>query len=209
MRNKPWFVVNGGQDRLYSTSIVEPFVRHMMSNRVRTAYHPQPEAGHNTSWWPDLRETFEEFVRDNPRDPHPDTLEWETSDLIHNRAHWLVIDALANPTLMNVVSADSDPITRYPGTGDALFPRSRPFSKVRLNKVGNTVEATTIGVAAFTLLLSPDEFEFGAPIRVVANGRAVFDSRIETSLETLLNWSAQDNDRTMLYGAELRIDLDR
>ena len=32
---------------------------------------------------------------------------------------------------------------------------------------------------AFTLLLSPDQFDFGKPVKVVANGRTVFDGKVE------------------------------
>ena len=209
MRNKPWFVINGGQDRLYPTASVGPFVRHMTNNGVPTAYYPQPEAGHNTSWWPDMQDTFEAFVTDNPRDPHPDRLSWETADLTHNRAHWLVIDEFASRNSMQTVSPESDPIGRYPATDNPLFPRTMPSGRVEVVRSGNTIEATTTGVATFTLLLSPDEFDFSEPIRVVADGETVFDGALEPSVGTLMKWAAEDNDRTMLYGAELQIELDR
>ena len=69
------------------------------------------------------------------------------------------------------------------------------------------VEASTEGVRAFTVLLSPSVFDFRRPIRVVANGRPVFDGLVEPSVATMLKWAARDNDRTMLFGAELNIDL--
>ena len=209
MRNKPWFVINGGQDRLYPTASVGPFVRHMMNNGVQTDYHPQPEAGHNTSWWPEMQDTFEQFVTENPRDPHPDTLSWETADLSHNRAHWLVIDEFASRRRMQTVSMESDPIGRYPASDNPLFPRTMPSARIDIVRSGNTVQATTAGVDTFTLLLSPDRFDFDQTIRVVADGETVFDGRLEPDVETLLKWAAEDNDRTMLYGAELKIDLDR
>src|SRR5262249_45646210 len=93
LRNKPMFVVNGGRDPLYPISEVEPFVKHLMT-AVNIEYHPQPEAGHNTAWWPEVKDTFEKFVAAHPRDPYPDKLTWETTNLEHNRAHWLVIDQL-------------------------------------------------------------------------------------------------------------------
>ena len=52
-------------------------------------------------------------------------------------------------------------------------------------RTGNTVEATTDGVWEFTLLISPDAFDLSKPIKVVANGRVVFDGRVEPSLATL------------------------
>jgi hypothetical protein len=64
-------------------------------------------------------------------------------------------------------------------------------------------------VAGFTLLLSPDKFDFSQPVKVVANERTVFEGRVERNLKTLLKWASRDNDRTMLYGAEVKIKLAR
>ena len=92
-------------------------------------------------------------------------------------------------------------------TQGTLFNVPDTQGRVDLERTGNTVTATTKGVQAFTLLLSPDVFDFNQPVKVVANGKEVFNGRVERSLQTLLKWAAKDNDRTMLYGAELHIDL--
>jgi pimeloyl-ACP methyl ester carboxylesterase len=204
LRNKPMFVINGGKDPLYPTSEVEPFTRHLMKD-VKIEYHPQPDAGHNTAWWPEVKDTFEKFVAGHTRDPHPDTLTWETATLDHNRAHWLIIDELGTQTKesgsmtdLNLMP-DPEPV--------ALFTRPTRPGRVDLVRTGNTVQATTRGVSAFTLLLSPDTFNFNQPIKVMANGRTLFEGRVERDLKTLLKWAARDNDRTMLYAAELKIKL--
>jgi poly(3-hydroxybutyrate) depolymerase len=293
LRNKPIFAVNGGRDRLYPTSIVDPHIAHMKGGGVTLDYHPQPEAGHNTAWWPEVKDTFESFVREHPRQPLPDVLTWETGrTTTGNRAHWLIIDKLgvspadakAMPDLnelpmppaadfgvrsagmrINQVVAGSnaerigikagDAVVRLNGqtvsgamdVADALdaiapgspitllvarnnlpvelsgtyepqiapapprhlFSRAGPAGRVDLTRAGNTVTAMTRGVAAFTLLLSPDQFDFAKPVKVVANGRTVFDGKVEKQLRTLLKFAAIDNDRTMLFGAELHIDLAR
>jgi hypothetical protein len=292
LRNKPFFIVNGGRDRLYPTDVVDPHVEHFQKNGVSLVYKPQPEAGHNTQWWPAVKDDFEAFVHDHPRNPLPDTLTWETSDTAaHNRAHWLVIDRLGMTasdaktlTDLNEVtispraefgvqSAGGRVIRVIPGSnadrigfkaGDALvrlndrtvatsvdvsetlagvakgsrvqllvsrnnqpvelsgiydppivsypprklFDRPVPSGRVDLVRDGNTVRATTRGVSAFTLLLSPDRFDFTSPVTVVANGRTVFEGRVQKEVRTLLKWAAADNDRTMLFGAELRLKLD-
>jgi hypothetical protein len=64
-------------------------------------------------------------------------------------------------------------------------------------------------ITAFTLLLSPDAFDFAQPVTVIANGTQVFHARVEPSVQTLLKLAAADNDRTMLYGAEVQIKLTR
>ena len=292
LRNKPVFAVNGGRDRLYPTSVVDPHIAIMKRGGVTVDYHPQPEAGHNTAWWPDVKDAFETFVRDHPRQPLPDTLTWETSRTnTGNRAHWLIIDKLgvqpgdakmadlndiemppvadfgvrASGMRVNQVAAGSnaeqiglkagDAVVRVNGQSLAagmdvadmledvapgsrvtimvarnnlpvelsgtyapqiaagpprhLFARAAPTGRVDLTRSGNTVTATTRGVASFTLLLSPDQFDFASPVKVVANGRTVFDGKVEKQLRTLLKFAALDNDRTMLFGAELHIDLTR
>jgi hypothetical protein len=44
-------------------------------------------------------------------------------------------------------------------------------------------------------------------VRVLANGRVEFNGRVDPSVATLFKWAARDNDRTMLFGAELHIKL--
>jgi poly(3-hydroxybutyrate) depolymerase len=292
LRNKPIFAVNGGRDPLYPTRVVDPSIEHLKRGGVSVDYHPQPDAGHNTAWWPTVKDTYETFVREHPRQPLPDTLTWEVGNgAEHHRAHWLVIDRLgaqkddansladlndmpvapsadfgvrSNGTRINRVMAGSnadriglkagDVLVRLndetvPGPMDVadaledtppgstidlvvarnnlpvelsgvyqpqivqgpprhMFGRGGSTGRVDLVRAGNTVTAATRGVAAFTLLLSPDQFDFGKPVKVVANGRTVFNGKVEKSVGTLLKYAAADNDRTMLFGAEAHIRLD-
>jgi hypothetical protein len=208
--NKPLFVVNGGEDPLYPIRSVEPYVGHLRGSGATVEYHPRPEAGHNTAWWPEMKDTFETFVRDHPRDPYPDRLTWEATDRdLPGRAHWIVIDRVrpasaSEPRLepdLNVFSGAG------PNHGRDLFGRSRPSGRVDAVRRGNTVELTTRGVAELTLLLSPDVFDLSQPIRVTANGRVVADGVHQPSLATLMKWAARDNDRTMLFAAELHVTI--
>jgi len=292
LRNKPLFAVNGGRDPLYPTRVVEPYIEHLKHGGVSIDYHPQPNAAHNTAWWPEVKDTYEAFVREHPRKPLPDTLTWETGNgAAFNRAHWLIIDrlgaqksdarALADLNEMpmppsadfgarsiglrvNKVAEGSNAarvglkagdvllrvndrsVAAASGVGDALsdeppgskiallvardnqpvelegiyqpqivetppkplFARGGAPGRVDLTRTGNLVTAATRGVAAFTLLLSPDQFDFGKPVKVIANGRTVFDGKVEKNVRTLLKYAALDNDRTMLFGAELHIKLD-
>jgi hypothetical protein len=206
LRDKPMFVINGGKDPLYPEARIRPTIEHLKQNGVDIAYYPQPDAAHNTAWWPQMKDTYEKFVAEHPRDPHPDKLTWQAADLEHNRAHWLVInrfgaqkDDAADMTDMNVMNVMNNSYL--------MFSRRQTPGRVDAVRTGNKIEAKTRGVAAFTVLLSPDRFDFTRPIQVVANGRTVFDGRVEKSIKTLMKWAARDNDRTMLYGAELQITL--
>ena len=291
LANKPMFIVNGGKDPLYPTSVVDPYVAHLKDGGVDLVYQPQPNAGHDTSWWPEMKDTFEAFVAAHPRRPLPDTLTWESGPPhIPSRAHWLVIDRLApqgqndpKPADLNTMEMPSeaefgirssgarvnrvvkgssaeqfglrsgdlivrvnnqstaegadvaDMLREYPAgrpliltvargnesvrlTGryaptvvpdetHAMFPVQREFGRVDLKRTGNSVDASTSGVGMFTLLISPDQFDLNRPITVVVNGRPAFDGVVQRDLRTLLEWAAVDNDRTMLFAAELHVDV--
>jgi predicted esterase len=293
--NKPFFVVNGGLDRLYPAHIVQPYVEHLEKLGADVVFHVQPDADHNTDWWPEERAAYEAFVDGHPRDPLPDKLSWETERTDrYNRAHWLVIDRLgdvagqakladSNLLLGRVeydfglrISSNIDGGRRvldvapnsnayriglrpgdlildvegrtvqtardivepmqqwaigrtvrvtveragrsvslegpfqpdqFEAPGGPIFPRGKPSGRIDLARHANVVEASTRGVRAFTLLLSPSKFDLTKPVRVVANGRTVFEGPVAPSVATLLKWAARDNDRTMLFGAELTVDL--
>ena len=299
LRNKPLFVVNGGRDPLYPASGIEPYLDHLLHGGVSLTYKPQPQAGHDTSWWPSIEDQFESFVRDHPRQPFPNRLTWETSDTrVSGRAHWVVIDALDSrpgdardlpdlndyqppavielgfrlgqglrinriiggsmadrvglrtgdviqkvgdtvitstevlvgalqgykriaartdtPDTIRFTIERNDRVMELSGAFDPeeiRQPRTPVFKhhgrsgRIDLVRNGNTIEAVTRGVSEFTLLLSPDQVDFGQPLRVLVNGRVAFEGRVEPSLATLLAWAARDNDRTMLIGAELKIKL--
>ena len=88
------------------------------------------------------------------------------------------------------------------------FPQSGPSGRVELQQQRTQVTVSTRGVTRFTLLLSPDQFDFTQPVTVVTNGVTVFDDIVEPDVEALLRWAAIDRDRTAMYGAELSIDVE-
>ncbi len=85
------------------------------------------------------------------------------------------------------------------------FPHPLPGGRLELVREGNTVTVRTEHVRQFTLFLSPQQFDFHRPVRVVTNGRVAFDDLISPDLTTLLELAAADNDRSMLFGATLTI----
>jgi hypothetical protein len=88
-----------------------------------------------------------------------------------------------------------------------LFDRGKPSGRVDAIRRGNSFDVRTRGVQTFTLLISPDVVDFAKPVTVTVNGRPVHDAVLERDVATLAKWAARDHDRTMLYGAELRITV--
>ena len=88
-----------------------------------------------------------------------------------------------------------------------IFKHRARSGRIDLQRTGNVVEATTRGIAEFTLLLSPGQFDLSQPVKVITNGHAAFEGTVEKNLPTLMKWAARDNDRTMLFAAEVRIKV--
>ncbi|MGE3844519.1 MAG: hypothetical protein AB7I50_23385, partial [Vicinamibacterales bacterium] len=163
-----------------------------------------PEAGHNTEWWPEERGRYEQYVRDHPRVPHPPKISWSTERVDrYNRFRWLVIDQLG--TRPSDVVFDGPATLAAALAGGRPPATSRPFGRVDVVRSDQTFTARTRGVSEFTILLSRDVVDFSRPVKVNVNGRVVFEGRVAEHLETLLAWAARDNDRTMLYGAALKV----
>ena len=203
--NKPLFIVNGGRDPLYPLAAVAPHVEMIEAAGASVEFRPQPEAGHDTSWWPVERPRFQQFVAAHPRQPHPEAVSWESERTDrYNRAHWLVIDQLGRRP---GDATGLEDVNRFTGQGgeQRMYARTWPSGRVDARRSGNTYEVRTRGVAAFTLLLSPDAIDIARPVSVRVNGSVVFDGTVTESLRTLLEWHARDDDRTMLYTVALPV----
>lgn len=193
--NAPLYVVNGENDQLYPVAQVEPHMAWLTRMGVNLVFRPQAGAEHNTAWWPTERAPFEQFVREHARVAHPAALSWETERVDRfNRNRWLVI---------NELRADVSRKTELTDLG--FFGHTKRSGRVDIRRSGNTFDAVVRDVAAFTLLLSPDVVDFARPVVVTVNGKQAFSGLVQKSVDALTRWAARDNDRTVLYGAELTI----
>ena len=93
------------------------------------------------------------------------------------------------------------------GRSYLAFPRDDISGQIEVVRNGNEVDVSTWGVGRYTLLLAPAEFDFDRPVVVRTNGAESFRGLIEPSAEVLLRWNARDADRSMLFAAELSIEV--
>jgi hypothetical protein len=101
---------------------------------------------------------------------------------------------------------DFPPLPKPPRREEA-FEHRKLSGRVDLERSGNVVQVRTRGVGAFSLLLAPSEFRFDQPIQVIVNGQTVFDGIVRKDVAALLRWAARDLDRTMMFGAEMKVDV--
>lgn len=209
--NKPLFIVNGAKDNLYPAASVAPYVDLYRRAGCKVEFRPLPDFGHTLRWWRTERDNMERFKKENPRNPYPDRLLWETEDpKKYGRAHWLVITKLG--TAKNEAEMEDWNLLEFknnPQRRQVAFSREGSHGRVELERKGNVVYARTKGVLGFKLLISPEVFDFGKEISVIVNGKSVFSGMVEKDLGVLLGWAAKDNDRTMLFGCEVIVELER
>lgn len=204
LSNKPFYVVNGGRDRLYPSDAVEPYMTLFRDAGADLTFVSKPDSGHSTSWWPQEGEAIEAFVEAHPRDPLPDRLAWRTDSVErYNRAHWVVIDEIT-PDDGDLLEPNAVTID---GRSYLAFPRGGVSGQIEVQRTGNEIDVKTWGVLRYTLLLAPSEFDFDQPVVVRTNGVELFRGRVDRSAEVLLKWAARDADRTLLFGAELSIEV--
>jgi poly(3-hydroxybutyrate) depolymerase len=206
--NRPFFAVNGGRDPLYPAAGVRPYVEYLQGLGAEIVFHVQEQAEHNTQWWPEERAAFERFLDDHPRNPFRDRLSWETERTDrYNRVDWLVIDRIGASTGGTEFGENNALPGGMFGRRREIFPHSETSGRVDLVRRANVVTATTQGVRAFTLLLSPSQFDLRQPVTVIVNGDVAFRGPVTPSVRTLLVWAARDNDRAALYGVALPIEV--
>jgi len=200
--NRPLFVVNAKDDPLYPVDAVRPWITMFRTAGADLTFRPQTCCGHDVSWWKEVRPAYEAFVHAHPRTTYPDRLSWETDRTDrYNRLAWLVIDELGR-TRSDMALHDEDMAGE-----DEAYPRDVPSGRVDVERYGNTVKAFTRGVKRFTLLLSPDQFDFDRVVTVTVNGDTAFSGKVKKDPAVLLKWAARDNDRTMLFGVEIDVTV--
>ena len=181
LSGKPLYIVTGENDRLYPARAIKPHIDAMVEAGVEHTWVVIPGGGHNTEWLPDEAANIAAFKLNNVRDPLPEKLQWTANRTdVYNRNHWIRIDERAE-------------------RGEA--------GQLVVRREGNTIEVDARAVAAFTLLLNPDEIDFSQPVQVRVNGKLIHNEQVGQSSQTLLKWAALDLDRTMLFTAELNLQI--
>ena len=194
--NAPLYIVNGELDNLYPVEQVEPHIKWLQSMGVPFVFRPQPGAEHNTAWWPTERAPYE-TVR--PR-----------ASASRASGEAVVGDRARRQVQSQPLAGDQRAAPRCLARNGTERPRLLPAYQAVWpcgcdSQPGNTFDAKVRDVAAFTLLLSPDAIDFSKPVIVTVNGKPAFSGTVKKDPATLLRWAARDNDRTALYGAELKI----
>jgi poly(3-hydroxybutyrate) depolymerase len=195
--NKPFYIVNTENDRLYPYQTVAPYVEEWRAAGADITFRAIEGAGHDLSWMQEEAPRIDDFLAATIRDPLPDTVVWETETTDrYNRAHWVEIVELG------AVSGE----TQFPEIRG--LPHRSSSGRILVVRNGNSVVVQTQGIVRYRLLLATTEFDFTQPIEVVTNGSSSFRGIVAPDPAVLLRRNAADHDRTMLFANEITIDVE-
>jgi len=90
---------------------------------------------------------------------------------------------------------------------EPAFQRGAPWGAIEIVQKGNAFAVTTRNVSGFELWLGLGTLDFAAPVVVTVDGREAFRGIVAHDLAFLLERAVEDDDRTMLYGAGLSIEV--
>ena len=179
--NKPLFIVNGTHDHLYPSIKYSAFIDSLNKSGATVEYEIIENGKHNLSWLKNKEDNRQRFIRHNVRDPYPNRIYWEVDSVLSfPRYHWLVIQ--------KVEVTDKEKF-------------------VHINKVKNEIVANVKNVTQFTLLISPEDFNIKDPIKIIINGKTIFNKVVIMKTNVLKKWFEIDLDINQLYGSELSFSL--
>jgi hypothetical protein len=197
----------GELDRKVPLQHVTRYMELFQSHGAAIDWYVLAGQGHALTLPAEREDELAVFLWRNTRDPLPDRVSWATERVDrYARRSWLVIEEL---DVTDTRVDESNVLPRW-GTPIQLegptVPRV-PWGRVVVEREGNRFVATAERVTRFRLLLSPDEVDLSRNIVVEVNGQVLFDRRVDPSIETLLTWAVQDDDRTRLFAADVLVDV--
>ncbi|MGB3075132.1 MAG: hypothetical protein WBB36_07415 [Chitinophagales bacterium] len=204
-RNKPMFIVNGKLDQTFPPPIVVPYVEAIQRLNNVVSFFMIDTCDHTLRWLPQYKDTIDRFILEHTRNPNPSHLVWQTDNAnMFNRNHWALITGIGKSESNSVSLIDYNEIIAD-GKYLQAFRRDSLSGIIDVTASGNTINVLTKNITSYTLLLSPDQFDFSQPFKITTNNVISFEGMIEKDVATLLKWNSIDNDRTMLYAAEKEI----
>jgi hypothetical protein len=206
-RNRPFFIENGKLDETFPPSVIMPYVEQIMRLNNEVSFFMIDTSGHSLKWIPQLKDSIDHFVLSHPRNPHPDYIVWQTEHhTIFNRNHWVLITGIGKTGSNAPELIDYNEVV-INGQYRQAFRRDSLAGHMEAAVTGNTITVRTKNITSYKLLLSPEQFDFSKPCTIVTNGILSFEGLLDKEVSVLLKWNSLDNDRTMLYGAEMNIQV--
>jgi len=200
MRALKIIAFNTKSDPLYPASEMQGYVDGFKTIGVDIEFVVYPDGGHDMKAFVRSLPRMRDFIAANSRVSYPDQITWQYEDKSSlKRVNWLVV---------NELRPGSEQTQQERQIQDMLLGLKQTYKHsglIELVKIENTVRIQNYGVHTYTLLLSPNHFDFSEAITIIENDKIIHNARVEPSKKTLIDYAVKDFDANRLYAAEINI----
>ncbi len=193
MRALKILAFNTKNDYLYPLEQMRYFTSGFKDIGIDIELVAYPDGGHNMKALTRSLPQIREFISDTSRNSYPNKLTWQYEDesKLH-RVHWLTIQELLPKQDISLPAG--------------LNPTKKHSGMIELLKTGNSIVIQNHGVKSYSLLLSPDHFDFKQPITLIENNKVLHKALVKPNKKILLDYAVKDFDPARLYAVELFIE---
>ena len=201
--NTPFYLIHGSKDQVMPVQYSRDVAAYLRKRGSAVVYREHdrehPMAGGHFFPKDELPDLVA-WLGQQRRVPQPRAVVMVRDRYHAGRSYWVRIDAI-DPSVASFAASEFD-------SAESKKLQAGDYARLQARVEGNTITLTTERVRRFTLLLNRDVVDLERPIRVVGNGRVVFDGLVHPDARVLLTEVRRRPDPQQLVLAEIPINLD-
>lgn len=209
MSNRPSYSLSSVKDSVVEIDSIRSFFNFAKTVNADWIYREIPDQNHY--YLPFLDEYLPAIfnhLKSISRNPFRNRLNWETPWEPIGKIDWLEISQLD----LKRKRADWHKIYEYPyksSEGDETVKIGDESGAVEARYFNNTFEVKTSCVAKFTLNLHPTMIDFSQPVKVIINGKEVFNQKVSFDKEFIAKNFNENTDRALLWANKITIEVEK
>lgn len=184
LRNLPFALQMGGKDDAYNRNGVARLWEKELARLQKEDPKGYPhfvKIYENKGHWMDREDRVAlPWMAGHRRNPVPDRIVWRQAPVTHDRFYWLAVP---------------------PG-------QAKPGALVIVERKGNTIEILKAEHVPQLLIRLDDRLmDLSQPVRVVLQGKTLFEGKVDRTIGTLVQTLAGRGDPKLVFEAEVRVEM--
>ncbi|MBX7173617.1 MAG: hypothetical protein K1X72_21795 [Pyrinomonadaceae bacterium] len=208
MSNRPFYSLSSVKDSVVEIDSMRSFFNFAKTVNADWIYREIPDQNHY--YLPFLDEYLPAIfshLKATARNPFRAKLNWETSWEPIGQIDWLEISQID----LKRKRADWHKVYEYPyksSEGNETVKIGDESAAIEARYFNHTFEVQTSCVAKFTLNLHPAMIDFSQPVKVIVNGKEVFNQKVSSDKEFIAKNFAENFDRSLLWANKIVITVE-
>lgn len=194
----PFLGISGTEDSVFPLSLVNEIYGPAQANGAN--WRNFTISGEHTATVKNgdsIRYLFQ-ALSDKVRNPFPKKINWETDNVQNGRNLWLEIKELDTLAAKAEWHINLNPALTQNGKTDVVNFNKNKSGGLIANVSGNTISIETSRVKRLQLYISGDMFDLNNPIKVVVNGKEMFNKKVVDDKNEIINEYLKTRDRDFI-----------